>query len=936
MSVATDTNRQRTLASTAAIQNWGRALAVSGAMSDKASGSIRRLTGAMVANAGTARAMAGATTLASRAFAAMGGPLGLAIMAVTAVAYAIDNAKQKIRDLETAADEATGAFESANSAYDQHTTTIETLNTEIASLIAQEQSLIEDNERLQARIMSLNDRFADLGLYLDATGSSYENLISRVRDLRDAFYEQGDAAAASQLITARGQRAALSQVIGPDGGRLENRLFGGRDNLRELLAFTTGNTNGEYIRQQARQITTDMTPTGAVARSDGEVARGLLEVTGQDDRLSSVNALLTQIAQGGALSANSGQYQQAALELSRIGEDELPGLASALNDFTARVRSYELSIRQEEAAERELAIQNRVGSKTANMTIARAEELRREFETIRREIQSDPELSTDRTAMEAAFLERMGPIEDVLDSYFNGAFQDPESREVARRSGSLGMLEELRGDLRTLFSSLAENAAEAGAARSRISVSEQQFNLRDAQGALRNARDDGEFERARDQVRQTVRALVDQELAQFATNDLGLSPNQFEVRNNQLVPTDLARQSLNTEQQASLVLKNREGAAQVEAAERNIDRAEERRRVDALRTEIDGLRSDISQRKAEQDFLSLENQQMLNEDFGREEAVGALERERELLDEILAKEMEIAELRYRIDNPNATDEQVFAAMAPLRAEQDRQRQLADAETQNEINTLPITNTDDVMGAVMQDNRFTQMDRDATSLAQTLRESMNAAIDSVRQNLGQMFTDIISGTKSAGEAFAQFGTNIISTIAQVMMNKVVEKFTQWIIDTLGAGAGGGGGMAGALMNLGASLFGGGKKSSYQGGIVRANAGRIVRASNGIKTRDAQMIYAQDGEGILRKSAMQSIGEDGFRRLNALGNRALDSGRSIAAMPAGPVPRDTVNVYAVLPEEKPVPGPKDIVAIINDDIRKGGSTKKFIKGVQTGQV
>jgi hypothetical protein len=46
--------------------------------------------------------------------------------------------------------------------------------------------------------------------------------------------------------------------------------------------------------------------------------------------------------------------------------------------------------------------------------------------------------------------------------------------------------------------------------------------------------------------------------------------------------------------------------------------------------------------------------------------------------------------------------------------------------------------------------------------------------------------------------------------------------------------------------------------------------------------------------------------------------------------------SINVWVVTPDQKPVPGAKDIVAIVTDDMARGGSIKQMVKSVQMGTV
>ena len=83
-------------------------------------------------------------------------------------------------------------------------------------------------------------------------------------------------------------------------------------------------------------------------------------------------------------------------------------------------------------------------------------------------------------------------------------------------------------------------------------------------------------------------------------------------------------------------------------------------------------------------------------------------------------------------------------------------------------------------------------------------------------------------------------------------------------------------------------------------------------------------ARDGE-------VDAIGADYLLALNTHAAELSSRGRKAMPKqekddPAAPVQQ---NIYVMLPEEKPSLGPNDVVAIVNDDIRRSGRTKQLIK-------
>jgi hypothetical protein len=75
------------------------------------------------------------------------------------------------------------------------------------------------------------------------------------------------------------------------------------------------------------------------------------------------------------------------------------------------------------------------------------------------------------------------------------------------------------------------------------------------------------------------------------------------------------------------------------------------------------------------------------------------------------------------------------------------------------------------------------------------------------------------------------------------------------------------------------------------------------------------------------------------MNAMGNNAVSQAphRGVAAPKAAAKEKAITNIYLV--DERSQAGgigPDDIIAVINDDIARGGTTKKLIKSVSSGAM
>lgn len=192
----------------------------------------------------------------------------------------------------------------------------------------------------------------------------------------------------------------------------------------------------------------------------------------------------------------------------------------------------------------------------------------------------------------------------------------------------------------------------------------------------------------------------------------------------------------------------------------------------------------------------------------------------------------------------------------------------------------------------------------------------------------------SGTVVSGAAsVASTAATTITSLAEVLvsigeaMTKVVEAAAQVAASSAGAGGEGGegGGLIGGLVNLATGSWRGGMvtgRGKYRGGEIM----------EGLKTRDSVLTPTAKGEFIVREAAVSSIGTDMLNSMNAQGAAALKGvGAPSISVQSAPV---ETNLYVVAPNNKPTLGPNDVIAIITDDVLKGGQTKKLIKKVSNG--
>lgn len=206
-----------------------------------------------------------------------------------------------------------------------------------------------------------------------------------------------------------------------------------------------------------------------------------------------------------------------------------------------------------------------------------------------------------------------------------------------------------------------------------------------------------------------------------------------------------------------------------------------------------------------------------------------------------------------------------------------------------------------------------------NISKGLEDGFLNVLGSMKNGLSTLFSDLMSGTKSAKEAFRDFAMSVVESIQNVIAEMMAMYIMKKILGIFGMTITGGAGPE--IVPI----------SEMTGGAVRKAGGGMI---TGNVARDSKLHMLMPGEYVLRKKAVDMIGVETLNAMNAMGNRAMATGGHVGVANQKKGPLGQTNVYVVAPEQQPVPGPADIIAVINDDIARGGSTKKLIKTVAMG--
>lgn len=214
-----------------------------------------------------------------------------------------------------------------------------------------------------------------------------------------------------------------------------------------------------------------------------------------------------------------------------------------------------------------------------------------------------------------------------------------------------------------------------------------------------------------------------------------------------------------------------------------------------------------------------------------------------------------------------------------------------------------------------------------TLGETTASYTKQSVDALDSSLSEMFSNILSGSAKAGDAFKSFGQTVIATLRDIAVQMAVKQGLNLLFSAFGFGTGGGE----SPTNLLAQIPGFGKA---QGGLV------VGPTPN----RDSVLTKLMPGEYVLKKSAVDTIGKDYLDNLNNNSNgiiqgskEEMDSSLAVTSSDSNsPTPNGIVNVYVVAQDQQQGMSPNDVLVTISNDILKGGQTKRLIKQVAVGGI
>ncbi len=209
-------------------------------------------------------------------------------------------------------------------------------------------------------------------------------------------------------------------------------------------------------------------------------------------------------------------------------------------------------------------------------------------------------------------------------------------------------------------------------------------------------------------------------------------------------------------------------------------------------------------------------------------------------------------------------------------------------------------------------------------------------NNARNGFGNFVSSVASGSKTFGQALKDMGKSLAEMAFQIASNRLISMLFGYLLKIGVSYFGGSGLEPGAdpsspdfLGANGGQLFG--VEGAYRGGIAVQRFARGGMVSGTHFGRDSVPALLAPGEGVLNRRAVSMIGTDTVKAMND-GLMQRSNGLTLYTPPTREP--DQVNVYVVAPNEKPTLGPKDIIAVVDQNILNSGSTKALIRQVAVG--
>lgn len=212
-----------------------------------------------------------------------------------------------------------------------------------------------------------------------------------------------------------------------------------------------------------------------------------------------------------------------------------------------------------------------------------------------------------------------------------------------------------------------------------------------------------------------------------------------------------------------------------------------------------------------------------------------------------------------------------------------------------------------------------------SFFKQIDSGLTQTFNSANSSLATMIKDTVTGTKSMKDAFRDFGISVVDTMMNVAAQMAANSILSSLLGSAASAFLPGVTSSVATPNATAGTF------NYNLNGVGFSAGGMV--GGGVPGKDSVPALLMPGEFVIKRSAVQALGAETLHQLNNGVRSAANANSSVAGRaPSNSGSSGTpVNIYIVDKGSVPALGPNDVIAMVSDNISRGGQIKQLIKQV-----
>lgn len=934
------------------------------------------IAGAVAASGivGIMRFIGGAAALlrGGAAGAALGARLGVVGAGVGAVAgglYGIFGGKSDGNDPVKALDEAQGAVERTSARFREQQDAVNGVQEEIKRYTERVAASKATDQELLATIIELEQKFGKYGFTIDRTKMSVDSLLESLNELSVGMRAQEATLIPGQIQALRLEASAAQNLMASQYGSnsLDRYLGMFPESIRNRFVKTRweGGLSGDYATTKGLEVGSmngadpilvqalGLAMTGGAPRSDVSYRFGIQAVENRIRELSqspemektnadtilAMKALIEEIKKlmGLANTVQRSGLQQGLLSTEynraiQFSVDERQGYASVLQGFGSQF------VRDRDAVSRTKSIFQRNAMATA-LTEDIGKGISEYIDSLRKQMTPDKfaawmrEFGGDFTSLQG----RVGAFVDSIAE--TGA--DITKGVLEQQASNFDRQSKLFADRVSTRNRRDENERLIGLAVSNLQAAQsrrmQIMSQREAE--IRRGGGPGLEELLRERALQVQedRVAVDQlkERLYRTFNAPAREINVDLIRAREMGPQ---RQAITRARELELARAEtpvRVGREQLNSLDLPINRT----RIS------EGQREDMRLQQETRETEALAAQVRIQAQT--EERLNALLRQQ--TDERDALTRKVIDYRNELEDENIAVTRRTQIETLLR---NSEQALSEAQNQSKQTADELTSTTEKLTLAREQltarttpvGEYSFNDAMSASIRKYQRDSgaLNSSTKQIADALPEMFRSMEQGIAGAAKGIASSSRSIADSIKD-MSRRIVESMLDIAANALAKK------LMGNLLSFGLGLLGGG--DGQAGAPIDAASGNVgltgisfggPRAAGGpidgpIKNKDSVLTPTMPGEWVVKKDSVDAVGPDFMRALNDNGAAALNAyGNRITPVAVNNRGGGEVNVYVVAPDQKPVPGPRDIVAIIGDDIARGGTTKKLIKNVQMGAI